>query len=79
VAVFDHATGGEMTMKNATAVKDPVCGMDVDAAIAAGRSEYKGQEYHFCGVNCKEKFDRCPEQYVGTSAGRPNSGASCCD
>jgi hypothetical protein len=34
---------GEMTMKNTTAVKDPVCGMDIETATAAGRSEHKGQ------------------------------------
>jgi Cu+-exporting ATPase len=65
-------------MENATAVKDPACGMDVDAATAVGRSEYKGQVYCFCGAKCKEKFDRDPAQYVGTSAGRPKSGANCC-
>ncbi len=27
----------------ANTVKDPVCGMDIDPATAAGKSEYKGQ------------------------------------
>jgi YHS domain-containing protein len=27
----------------ATTVKDPVCGMDIDPATAAGQSEYKGR------------------------------------
>ena len=61
-------------MKNTTAVKDLVCGMDVDTATAAGRTEYKGQTYYFCGSKCKEKFDLNPEQYVGKSAGTPKSG-----
>lgn len=65
-------------MNNATAVKDLVCGMDVDAATAAARSEYKGQEYYFCGSKCKDTFDRNPAQYVGKLAGTPKSGASCC-
>jgi YHS domain-containing protein len=69
---------GEMTMKSATAVKDLVCGMDVDTAAAAGRTEYKGQTYFFCGAPCKEKFDLNPAQYVGTPAGTPKSGHSCC-
>jgi YHS domain-containing protein len=30
-------------MNSATAVKDPVCGMDVESATAAGRTEHKGQ------------------------------------
>ncbi|MDP9051796.1 MAG: YHS domain-containing protein, partial [Acidobacteriota bacterium] len=40
-------------------------------------TEYKGETYYFCGLNCKSSFDRNPEQYVGKSAGAPKSG-SCC-
>ena len=29
-------------MNSTTAVKDPVCGMDVESATAAGRTEHKG-------------------------------------
>ena len=65
-------------MNNTTVVKDPVCGMDVDAATAAGRTEYKGQTYYFCASTCKEKFALTPEQYVGASAGQPKSGHGCC-
>jgi len=67
-----------MKMKNTTAVKDPVCGMDIEAATAAGRTEHKGQTYYFCGSSCKEKFDRNPEQYLSKSAGNPKSGQGCC-
>ncbi|MGA7791897.1 MAG: hypothetical protein WCA19_02585 [Candidatus Acidiferrales bacterium] len=31
-------------MNTTTAVKDPVCGMDVEVATAAGRTEHKGQD-----------------------------------
>jgi Cu+-exporting ATPase len=65
-------------MKSITAVKDPVCGMDVEMATAAGRSEYKGQTYYFCGSNCKEKFDLNPDQCLGKSAGTSKSGHCCC-
>lgn len=44
--------------------KDPVCGMDVDPAKAAGTSIYKGETIYFCNVNCKKKFDAEPEKYV---------------
>jgi YHS domain-containing protein len=67
-----------MIMKSTTAVKDPVCGMDVEKATAAGRTEHKGQTYYFCGSTCKEKFDLNPEQYVGKSVGTLKSGQSCC-
>ena len=70
---------GDIVMKDTTAVRDLVCGMDVEAATAAGRNEYKGQTYYFCGSKCKEKFDLNPEQYLGKSAGTPKSGCSCCN
>jgi Cu+-exporting ATPase len=69
---------GETTMKSATAVKDHVCGMDVETATAAGQTEYKGQTYYFCGSNCKQKFDLNPEQYLCKSAETPKSGHGCC-
>jgi len=47
--------------------KDPVCGMDVDPATAAGKSEYQGQTYYFCSTGCKKSFDANPEKYVGKS------------
>jgi YHS domain-containing protein len=49
----------------ANTVKDPVCGMDIDPATAAGTSEYKGQTYYFCSPGCKKSFDKDPEKYVG--------------
>jgi YHS domain-containing protein len=57
-------------------VKDPVCGMDVEMATAAGRTEHKGHTYYFCGMNCKKKFDNNPEQYL--AAGTPKSCGCCC-
>jgi len=47
--------------------KDPVCGMDVDPATAAGKSEYEGQTYYFCSPGCKKSFDANPEKFVGKS------------
>jgi Cu+-exporting ATPase len=68
----------EKTMKNTTMVKDPVCGMDIEPGAAAGRSEYQGQTYHFCGAKCKEKFDLKPEQYLSNSGATSKSGHGCC-
>ena len=53
----------------ATTVKDPVCGMDIDPATAAGKSEYKGQTYYFCSPGCKKTFDKDPEKYAGKNQG----------
>ena len=45
-------------------VKDPVCGMVIDPASAAGRSEFEGATYHFCSGQCKQKFDQSPAMYA---------------
>ncbi len=37
-------------------VKDPICGMDVNPARAAGSFEHEGKVYYFCGKGCLEKF-----------------------
>lgn len=41
---------------------DPICGMSVDPATAAGRHDYKGQTYYFCAVSCLERFRTDPER-----------------
>ena len=46
---------------------DPVCGMDVDPAKAAGKREYKGKTYYFCSDHCVKKFDSHPEEYAGNT------------
>lgn len=43
---------------------DPVCGMTVDPAKAAGSSQYQGKTVHFCSAACKERFDAAPQQYA---------------
>lgn len=43
---------------------DPVCAMKVTPATAEGKSEYKGEDYYFCSVECKIAFDRDPERYI---------------
>jgi membrane fusion protein, copper/silver efflux system len=51
-----------------TSVRDPVCGMDVDQtkASATGRKiEHRGTTYYFCSDDCKEKFAKAPERYIG--------------
>ncbi len=50
------------------AVKDPVCGMDVDPADSAGSHEFAGKTYHFCSSHCLKKFREHPEQYADGEA-----------
>jgi len=44
--------------------RDPVCGMEIDEFTTAGVSEYEGNYYYFCSLQCKEKFDAEPGRYV---------------
>ena len=44
--------------------KDPICGMQVEEAEAAGQSDYEGRTYYFCSTSCKDKFDESPEDYT---------------
>jgi Cu+-exporting ATPase len=43
---------------------DPVCGMTVDPARAAGTVEHNGTAYYFCSKGCVAKFSADPEGYL---------------
>src|ERR1041385_6600206 len=48
---------------------DPVCGMTVDPAKAAGEFEHKGTKYYFCSKHCVHAFSSDPERYLSRKAG----------
>jgi YHS domain-containing protein len=48
--------------------KDPVCGMQVDDKNAKATAEHQGQKYQFCSTDCKQAFERNPDQYARQSA-----------
>jgi Cu+-exporting ATPase len=56
-------------MSKAAATVDPVCGMTVEPANAAGRHEHRGQTYYFCSRHCLEKFRAEPEKFLARPAG----------
>lgn len=41
---------------------DPICGMTVDPATAAGSHDHRGLSYYFCGLSCLERFKADPER-----------------
>ncbi|TAK88065.1 MAG: heavy metal translocating P-type ATPase [Betaproteobacteria bacterium] len=43
---------------------DPVCGMKVEPAKAAGSSVYQGKTYHFCSRHCLLAFKADPAKYA---------------
>jgi Cu+-exporting ATPase len=48
----------------AEAVKDPVCGMTVDAARTPHRFVHRNATFHFCGAGCRARFAADPEKYL---------------
>jgi len=58
-----HTVGPSADVIPDAAAVDPVCGMTVQVAGARYTSAYAGQTFAFCGVSCKERFDREPERY----------------
>ena len=45
-------------------VVDPVCGMTISPADAAGHVDYHGQTYYFCADSCLEQFKEDPERFL---------------
>jgi len=64
-----------MATTTATKVKDPVCGMEINPAQAAGQRDYDGATYFFCSDSCQKKFDADPAQYVTASESAPVQAA----
>lgn len=62
---------GEAATRTTVTAKavDPVCGMGIDPAAAAGRSEYAGNSYDFCSASCKQKFDLEPARFLADRTG----------
>ncbi len=54
--------------------KDPVCGMEVEPAQAAGHSIYRKRTYYFCSIECQEQFDKDPVRF----AYEPPRKRGCC-
>jgi YHS domain-containing protein len=54
----------EIELASAT---DPVCGMEIRRADAAGAIDYHGTVYFFCSSDCQEAFHADPERYATRS------------
>jgi Cu+-exporting ATPase len=57
------------------AVKDPVCGMDVDPATAEHVAQHDGVAHHFCSAHCRDRFIADPQAFLGTPSGKPSEPA----
>ncbi|HXP76128.1 MAG TPA: heavy metal translocating P-type ATPase [Stellaceae bacterium] len=76
VAEHQQGHGGAASAKPAAGqVRDPVCGMTVDPAMAKHRVEHGGVVYHFCGAGCAAKFAADPLEYLKLSEAAPKPSA----
>jgi Cu+-exporting ATPase len=65
-----------LVMASGPTEKDPVCGMMVDPATAAGSYAYEGHTYYFCNPRCLERFRNDPRAYLDRDAAAPSSQAA---
>ena len=68
----DSRLQGPAPTADATALKDPVCGMTVTAQ-SAHHTEHQGRPYYFCSAGCLAKFNAQPGQYTGPAPTAPPS------
>ena len=54
---------------SAAMVKDPVCGMTLDAENAAAQFEHHGHTFYFCSARCAQRFEAQPEGFVDAASG----------
>ena len=59
------------------AIRDPVCGMQVDPGATAHHATHAGTEYHFCSARCRDRFVADPERHIASAAGGEGEGACC--
>ncbi len=64
--------------KEMVAVRDPVCGMQVNPQEAAASRARMGQEYYFCSPDCALEFDKDPYRYLRQTTHEQHSGHSGC-
>ncbi len=55
---------------------DPVCGMKVNEAAAAGSAAFEGKTYYFCSTHCHDTFRSNPAAYASARAPTSSSCGS---
>ena len=58
-----------------THVKDPVCGMTVEPAMAKWSAEHERRTYYFCNPRCREKFLAEPLRFLDEPVTKPSPAA----
>ena len=47
---------------------DPVCGMQVERALAPASTSHLGQQVYFCSDHCRERFEAAPARFTKAGA-----------
>jgi Cu+-exporting ATPase len=81
-AMPQHASVSIQSIGRKAPATDPVCGMKVEPAKAAGKHAHKGKTYYFCSTHCLHKFKADPGQYLGAKptpapAAKPGAEYTC--
>jgi Cu+-exporting ATPase len=71
----DHPAADARANAHAAAI-DPVCGMTVDPADAAGSFDHAGRTFYFCNPRCLERFKADPEKFLAADKGRRDRRAA---
>jgi len=64
----DRSKSANTAASAAQLEKDPVCGMNVNPAMAKYVHDHAGKKYYFCCGPCLEKFSANPGQYLSRPA-----------
>lgn len=56
--------------------KDPVCGMTIEPAKAAGQMVHAGNTYYFCSAQCQKTFQENLQKYA-TPQSASGTGHGC--
>jgi Cu+-exporting ATPase len=72
---FAHGHSAHPDVTVSAKAVDPVCGMEVDPAKAAGSHEYQGHRYYFCSPGCLAKFQADPLRYLTPAASAPEAAS----
>lgn len=64
----DKRPGHDHQHESATAVTDPVCGMQINPQTAAERHVMDAEWYYFCSAGCAATFCADPDRYRASAA-----------
>ena len=62
----DQTTSGHTAAKAKEMTRDPVCGMEIEAAAAAHSAQDGPDTFYFCSKACYQKFQERPEEFMNT-------------